>query len=428
MSRVVGIGLWALVACSALAGCAHHKCCPQGSARQTQATAAETMTTLVERGQIAPDLTILSTPEALQQGRQAKPTPTKYRQLHAEQCQCLAAANCALANLLEEESKLGTSSAKGQRSASKPDAVMRRKMLAYRAVDERNHSAASALRTFYLLAEAESARDRLKESRGETKRMIEHLKSLKDQGLQVDLDDRLLERQRLDLLDQKRQSQLLVSQLNGQLRALVGLDADDETLIWPAADLTVTAGPVDEQAAVREGMAHRADIGMLRMMNDSLEVGTLPAARSELQQADPMLGSSKRAGHLLGGANSSKHSAELQTRRTQLQQQLDDRTRTATEEIRQKARAVETRLQQIALAKQTRDVCADQLKRLEMKRDADGVTPFDISKARLELIRAESEQVHKVIAWKIAQVELKEAQGLLAAECGYNLPRGGCGR
>jgi len=427
MSRVVGFGLWTLVACSALAGCAHQKCCPQGSAPCTQATAAETMTTLVERGKIALDPTSLPTPEALQQGRKPKPTPAKYRQLHAEQCQCLAAANCALANVLEEESKLGTSCAKGQRSASKPDAVMRRKMLAYRAVEERNHAAASALRTFYLLAEAESNRDRLQESRDETKRMIENLKSLKDQGLQVDLDDRLLQRQRLDLLDQRRQSQLLVSQLNGQLRALVGLDADDETLIWPAADLSVTTDPVDEAAAIREGLAHRADIGMLRMMNGSLDLGTLPAARSGLQQADPMLGGSKRAGRVLGTANSSKNCAELQTRRTQLQQQLDDRTRTATEEIRQKARAVETRLQQIALARQARDVCADQLKRLELKRGADGVTPFDISKARLELVRAESEQVRKVIAWKIAQVELKEAQGLLAAECGYNLP-GGCGQ
>jgi len=67
---------------------------------------------------------------------------------------------------------------------------------------------------------------------------------------------------------------------------------------------------------------------------------------------------------------------------------------------------------------QFRDLCRQQAERLELKRGADGVTPFDVSKARLELLQAEGEVVRKVIAWKIAQVELLESQCLLGDDCG----------
>ena len=58
---------------------------------------------------------------------------------------------------------------------------------------------------------------------------------------------------------------------------------------------------------------------------------------------------------------------------------------------------------------------------LTQRRDADGVTAFDLSAAQLELLRAESDMLHRVIAWKIAEAKLKQAQGLLAAECGYGV-------
>ncbi len=38
------------------------------------------------------------------------------------------------------------------------------------------------------------------------------------------------------------------------------------------------------------------------------------------------------------------------------------------------------------------------------------------------VIEAERDLIHQVIAWRIAQVKLEKAQGLLALECGYELP------
>ena len=74
------------------------------------------------------------------------------------------------------------------------------------------------------------------------------------------------------------------------------------------------------------------------------------------------------------------------------------------------------------MAKQRWEVWQQRVAGLQEKREADGVTAFDLSAARLELLRAESDTVHRVLAWKIAQAKLKQAQGLLAAECGYRLP------
>ena len=42
---------------------------------------------------------------------------------------------------------------------------------------------------------------------------------------------------------------------------------------------------------------------------------------------------------------------------------------------------------------------------------------LDIAAADLQLLDARRELAHQVMAWRIAQVKLKEAQGLLAFEC-----------
>ena len=60
--------------------------------------------------------------------------------------------------------------------------------------------------------------------------------------------------------------------------------------------------------------------------------------------------------------------------------------------------------------------------RLRRTRPDGGVSVLDVGAAELHLIERQSDLVHQVIAWRIAQAKLKEAQGLLAVECGV-----GCG-
>ena len=109
-------------------------------------------------------------------------------------------------------------------------------------------------------------------------------------------------------------------------------------------------------------------------------------------------------------------------RRRQLCRLLAGQQRSAAEEIRQAAYAADVRLRQIAIVKEKLDLCEERLEDLRKRRGTGGATAFDISAAKLEVIEAESSLTHQVIAWKIAHVKLKEAQGLLALECGSCLP------
>jgi outer membrane protein TolC len=210
-------------------------------------------------------------------------------------------------------------------------------------------------------------------------------------------------------------------QMQGQLQQLCGFEVDPATPIWPQADLTVAVAPTDVSAAIAEGLVHRADLGALWMLGGSLDADTLSAARSGMQTIGPGLGASITSRRLLGGA--SGREAEMPTRQSQLAQAQSDAERSANREIGEAARNVETRLREIAVAKERWQVWQQQVAGLKQRRKADGVTAFDLSAAQLELLRAESDTVHRVIAWKIAQVKLKQTQGLLAAECGYRLPR-----
>jgi hypothetical protein len=45
---------------------------------------------------------------------------------------------------------------------------------------------------------------------------------------------------------------------------------------------------------------------------------------------------------------------------------------------------------------------------------------FRIHRAQLDAIVIEQDLLHDVIEWKLALIKLKQAQGLLAIECGYD--------
>ena len=173
------------------------------------------------------------------------------------------------------------------------------------------------------------------------------------------------------------------------------------------------------RAAVTEGLAHRADVAALRMLAGNLDADTLPAARSGMQAVSPGLGIAAGGDGLFGGSD---RAAEASSRQSQVQQALAETQRTATREIHDAVAKLETSLREIALAKQRWEQWKDRVADLQEKHASDGATAFDLTTAQLELLRAENDAVHRIIAWKIAQAKLAQAQGLLAAQCGYCLP------
>lgn len=345
------------------------------------------------------------------------PATEQYRVVKADQVQCLAAANAPAARLFAGESDAAASDA-GHRSRCASSTMST--LMAYRTMDQRNKAAGTALELFYSLAEAEAGRDILERCVEEVNLASTDLDDLKKSGLKMSMDRTALQRQKLDWLDRQIQLRSAAQQIQGQLRQICGLEEEESALLWPEADLKVTVAPLDAKVAIEEGLDNRADVGALRMLDETLSADTLPAVRSGMQMLSPGLGVSAVGRRLFGG--NSSNAEELQARQSQLTQALEETERTASREISEAVQNVDTRLREIAVAKSRRQAWKQRVSDLKEKRTADGTTAFDIRTAKLEMLRAENEVLHRVIAWKIAQAKLKQAQGLLAIECGYCLP------
>ncbi len=408
-----------LLFASVLAGCAHHRCtCEMSNASDAgENTAPLPPETRKERGNLCIDLSAVDSYESVDKALGQPPAAEQYRVVKAEQVQCLAAANAPFAKLFAGESEAAASDTGHHHSCSSSTMST---LMAYRTVDQRNKAAGMALELFYSLTEAEAGRDILERCVEEVDLASTDLDDLKKSGLKIPMDRTALQRQKLDWLDRQIQLQSAARQIQGQLRQICGLEEEESTLLWPEADLKVTIVPLDVKAAIEEGLENRADVGALQMLDESLSVDTLPAVRSGMQMLNVGLGASVAGRRLFGGGAGSAE--ELQTRQSQLTQALEETERTARREIREAAENVESRLREIAVAKSRRQAWKQRLTDLKEKRTADGTTAFDVRTAKLEMLRAESEVLHRVIAWRIAQVKLRQAQGLLAVDCGYHLP------
>jgi outer membrane protein TolC len=347
----------------------------------------------------------------------AAPTPTQYRVLRAEEVQCLAAANAPLANLYASESEAVLAKSNRRTRCSAP---VTSRLMAYRAIDERNKAAGAALELLYSLAEAEANRDILSRSIQQLDGAVANLDRLKQSGLKMPLDRTALERQKLDWLDQHIQLNAAVAKMQGQLQQLCGFDIDTNAPIWPQTDLAVTVGAIDAQAAISDGLANRADLGAIKMLGGSLSADTLPAIQTGMQGLGAGLGTSMVANRLIGRDSGSE--GELQSRQSQLNDAQRELERTISREVAEGVQAVDARLRGIAVAKERCDVWQQRLAQMKGRREADGVTTFDLNAVEFEILRAEGDRLHRVVAWKIAQAKLRQAQGLLAVDCGYRMP------
>jgi len=281
---------------------------------------------------------------------------------------------------------------------------------------------------YYRLAGAYFSREQVDRSIDEVQHSIDDFRKTKATGLSVPGDEEKLQMQRIELVDRKVQAEAGAVQLGDQLAELVGVARDPSQPLWPGAEMTVDVSPIDVEAAVAAGLRLRADLAMLCLLRKKLSEDTLGAVRSALGLMDPLLGGSPpRRLMTLMALHHSRVSVEMQSRQAQLDQLFVDQRRRAEDEIRGAAAEAHKRLRQVGLARDKLDQCQAQLSRLRQRRQAKGVVPVSqISAAQLEVLRAESDAFQAVVEWKIAMVKLKEAQGLLASECGYVLPATCC--
>jgi hypothetical protein len=391
-----------------------------------------------ERGPVAAsDLPTVSTPpkisleslslvsyQSVEQTLSSPPPVQEYRLLSASQCQCLAAAHSMLGNLQARESQIAAASSASGRDRKAAGRALAADLSALRAVEERNRSAARALELYYRLTEGYFSRDLLDDSLEATRRSIQEYEQAKAKGLSVAVDADALRRQEIELSDRRLQLQTSTRQLDGQLCRLLGLEPDEKRPLWPSADLRVTVAPVDANVAVSQGLAARPDVALWCVLAENTSEDALPAVRGAIQGLDPLARAAAPGNRiLLAAAFRTQVRQETHIRRAQVLELLADQRRSAEDDIRRAVGDVELRLGQVGLAKDKLDRWRHRIQQLRETRAATGtVTSFEIAAAEVEVFRAESDAFHAAVEWKTAEVKLREAQGLLAAQCGYELP------
>jgi hypothetical protein len=397
-----------------LAGCA---CPPVSSAPAGIHTANSCPVELpvVSRGTVEANL--LSLPELPQEGGAAKPAP-EYRALTAAQAQCLAASSAIGARL--QNAELGISPGPRNRGVS-----LRQAVLGYTAQEVRNRSAGSALELYYHLAEAEGKADLLGQGIPQLEKAVRETREMTAQKLKPPVALDVWTRQLLTAQTDQVQADMTINQLNGELRRMLGLSAcGDQWRIWNPEPYDVTDSSIDVDAAVAEGLARRPELLLLRTLSQQLDPASLPAARDMLRSVYPLLGGSVQPGTLSMlkiVAALQQHAgdlSEVEVRRGQLSQYLAEREAAVADEIRQAAAAVGYHANLVALAWAREKSWEEKLRDVE-SRQKQGLAPSaEVTSTTLDVLKSRSEVIQEVMGWHIARVKLKQAQGLLASECG----------
>jgi hypothetical protein len=391
-----------------------------------------------------------------------KGRPPGYYVLTARQCQALAAAHAVWGNILDEESELAARLVGRGRTLRARSAALQSDLLRYAALAERNQAAADALELFYRLAEAEAQWDlcqaalhlldqaqakNLPDSRpkgsggepsgspapGQEAKENKDEKETKPSTGTANLSERFsssswqAERRRW----QRRQEEVEreIEHINSQLRPRLGGQVGDCRRIWPAVTLRVHPDNLDVEKAVHQGLDQRAELRALRRLLRSIDANDLTAVRSALEQWHPALGTTpSRFPTIAQWLGTPPQHIEAATREEQIRFLLARREKEVEEQIRQTAHQVQIALTELAQAQQAYQAAAEASGQKFPTKPAQllppstqAASPPQIA-AQLAFYEAQAALIHRVVAWKIAEVRLLEAMGILAQETGYPLP------
>ncbi len=351
------------------------------------------------------------------------PAPDEtYDLLTATDCQCYAATNTSIANMVELERHWAQVVIQCDTERVDENLCLDRDLLSLHASSMRNESAGAALTAFYQLAGLEAQHYYLQHALSEAEKTLQRIDELRKSGIGLPegVDRTTVAGQIGTIRDELTQMEFARLQLNGQLQKLVGCPINEQKFFWPEMDWMVDLNPVDVELELAVGLENRHDLRGLELVLCNLEKVSLPVARGVLKFADSAVGTVEpRDGliHVLRCYRCNEH--EVPVRCRQLSIFYDDTEDKGTAEIKSAAYKIGLQQHRVLIAQQRVQELRTKLDELGKMRDVDNVAIFKISSLRGELDRAEATLVEQVVATKLAQVELKLAQGLLATECGF---------
>lgn len=370
----------------------------------------------------APNLVLL-TPQCQDETCALQPLPSPdetYHLLTPADCQCRAAANANLANLVELEEHWASVIIECDSKIVQENLCLQRDLLELHAVDVRNKAAGAALEAYYQLAGLEARKHYLERAILEATRSRDRADKLRDSGLPADIDRDELSIRLSKLEDQRLQLDYARVRLNGTLQKQLGCPVSETNFFWPQVDWAPDMGALDPEAELAAGLPNRIDLRGVALVLCNLEKTTLRVARGVLAVADGTLGSvepTEGIVHRIRCISCTDHEVDVRCR--QLTMLYNDTEQLATAEIKGAVYQVVLQQQRVALSRKAVEARRANLETMTARRDADDVQVFEISGARGRLFDAESDLIEQSASLKIAAVRLRQAQAALAMECGY---------
>ncbi|MGE0755908.1 MAG: hypothetical protein AB7O38_02770, partial [Pirellulaceae bacterium] len=342
---------------------------------------------------------------------------SEYCRLGEGDVACLAAYHSALGNLWSRE---------GYRAACQDDgcggeteAALSR-VLGITAIHARNEDAAAAAELFLRLVAAESGARSLERGIAEYDELLEELHRREAAGMVTGVSRLETEQQQLDVRYRHAELQTTVYRLNAQLAAMLHIDLPPSTRFWPECDLTVWPDVPTAEDAVLFALATRADVAAARQACQECAAGRTAAAEWMVGQVTgvvPGLASGAGPRFVFSLRRRPDTSGSLCE---QLSFVVAQRERSARQETLQAVENLTARLIQVDLRRKKLALAQQRLQSLSEQQELTAAMAFQVRKARLDLLTVEQELLQEVVEWKVAGVQLKRAQGLLALECGYD--------
>jgi hypothetical protein len=343
-------------------------------------------------------------------------------QLFEVDCQCQAARMAPIADLLEQEFQLASALAACQKGDAACAVSLQGSLLRLRVVEHRNTAAADALASFYRLADVEGRSAKLNQSMHLLDESLDRAERLHERGLLQNVDRSAIRRKRLDLLSQHKALDLARKQLNADLRARLGCDVTQGPPYWPEISWAVKPMAVEEASAAAIALAQRPDVRTLRCMLMELNTATLPVARALLAGADRALGTAQARSGIIGELHCPDGSCdEVSVRRAQLARLASSTHLSIAAEVRSAVAAIEAATQDVLLAEKTAESWQDRVSEIRRTRDVADASIFEVNEAEGELLAAEARLIEKITSLRLARLQLKRVQGILAAECGMDV-------
>lgn len=366
------------------------------------------------RSPVAPDISAV----ALESAAPAK-RPAEYRRLTADDCRRLAVAHAPFADDLDRHSDNDPPKHPKLHKDMTRDVAVSRLVRGHAADDLRNRAAADALQEFFKLLEAEGQFDLLAAADTELRTQLDAALKAERAGLKDRADVPALRRRLLDIEAQQAKLEAGIGALNASLRARLGLAAADPLPLWPADPLAVKASDPDVTRAVEAGLHYRPDLNALRVLADGSAADLTDGV---LRGVNPLLSSFARNGPLTAlvapifaplTGKPERRRAEVSARVAGV---LESRERQAEAEVR--AATALLRGNRAAVAARALDVqqVEARIAELTARQRAGLNVTAELVTARLDLLKAKGELLSAAVAWHAAEVQLRQAMGLLVRD------------